>query len=270
MPGRLKIERFAVLIVLAASPFWLSALPFRPEGHTLRMVLTDRLQPALEGFQAARTGFHRLLFGLLNGPFLFEENRMLRDRLAASFAHEETHRELFEENARLRTLVQFKKSIPWAAIPAEVIGRDFTLWSKTLLLDKGSRDGVAGGMAVVTPAGLVGRIGEVGERSSRVVLLADSRFRVTATLSSSRISGLAAGTPSGDCLLTYLPVSAEVKEGEKLLTSGGRSFCPGGILIGSVGRPEADESRLFLAARIRPAVQAGAVEEVLILKHDGE
>lgn len=267
---RPKLERFAVLVVLVASPLWLPALQSRPEGSSLRMFFMDRLRPGFEGFQAARVGLGRLILGFLSGPFLLEQNQTLRNQLAAALAHEETHRELSEENSRLRALIGFKKRSPWAVIPAEVIGRDLGLWSRTLLLDKGTRDGVRNGMAVTTPVGLIGRISEVGGASSRVILVTDPHFRVSATLASSRISGLAAGTASGECLLAYLPVNAELKEGEKVMTSGGRSFCPEGIWIGSVGKPQPDSSKLFLFSRIRPAVQAGAVEEVLILKHGGE
>ena len=267
---RPKFERFAVLIVLVASPLWLPALQSHPESPSVRMTFLDRLRPGFEGFQAARVGLHRLTFGFLNGPFLLEENQSLRNQLAAALAHEETHRELAQENGRLRALIGFKKRSPWAIIPAEVIGHELSLWSRTLLLDKGTRDGVKIGMAVITPVGLIGRISEAGGTSSRVILVTDPHFRVSATLASSRISGLAAGTPSGECLLAYLPVNAELKEGDKVFTSGGKSFCPEGILIGSVGKPQPDPSKLFLSARIRPAVQAGAVEEVLILRRDSE
>ena len=121
-------------------------------------------------------------------------------------------------------------------------------------------------MAAITPVGLVGRVSEVGTAASRVILVTDSHFRVAATLASSRISGLVTGTSSGECLLTYLPLDAQIKEGEKVLTSGGRSFCPGEILIGVVGKPQVDSSKMFLVARVRPAVQGGSLEEILIVQ----
>ncbi|MBI3615510.1 MAG: rod shape-determining protein MreC [Candidatus Omnitrophica bacterium] len=232
------------------------------------MNVVEGLKPVFEGFQAGRIGFQRLLFGFLKGPFLLEEDRRLRNQLAAAAAHEETHRQLSQENERLRALIGFRKRSPWVLIPAEVIGHELNLWSRTLLVDKGARDGLKSGMAVITEVGLVGRVSEVGPSASRVILTTDSHFRVAATLSPSRISGLATGTSSGECLLTYLPLNAEIKEGEKVLTSGGRSFCPDGVLIGSAGKARIDASNMFLISRIRPAVQAGSLEEILIVRQN--
>ena len=169
----------------------------------------------------------------------------------------------------MRALIDFKESSPWSLIPAEVIGHELNLWSRTLLINKGTRHGIKSGMAVITPVGLVGRISEVGTSSSRVILITDPHFRVSATLASSRFAGLVTGTPSGECMLSYLPLNAEFKEEEKVFTSGGNSFSPEGILIGSIGKAEGDSSKLFLAARIRPAVQGGSLEEVLVVKQNG-
>ncbi|MBI3333520.1 MAG: rod shape-determining protein MreC [Candidatus Omnitrophica bacterium] len=229
------------------------------------MRVVGGLKPLLKGIQAMETGFTHLFGGIVRGPFLLEENQILRERLQALLAHEGTHQELFQENRRLRELLRFKAQSPWVSIPAEVIGHELRLWSRTLLLDQGSRDGVRLGMAVVTPVGLVGRISEVGPSSSRVILVTDPHFRVAGVVSSSRASGLVMGSSSGSCLITYIPRETPLKVGESVLTAGGKSFSPGGIPIGVIQSVEKGSFELFSSARLRPAVDLSTVEEVLVV-----
>lgn len=259
-----KFERTAVLLVLVASPFWLPTVPSQWSG-SLRSTVIGWLRPGLQGVESVRQGFGGLLSGVLEIFSIREENRLLRGQLQALRAHEETHRELLQENARLRELVQFRQRAPWRLRTAEVIGRELGPWSRSVLLDRGAQDGVREGMAVVAPKGLVGRIAEVGPASSRAVLVTDAHFRVTATLSQRRIPGLVMGSGSGQCLLTYLPLDVELEGGETVVTAGGRSFCPQGIPIGTVEKVWKDPSDMFQTARLAPAASLAMSEEVLIV-----
>jgi rod shape-determining protein MreC len=261
---RQRFERYAVLAVLIASPFWLPSIP-STIGSSLRTTVTEHFKPLLQGVQELRLNSWAIVGGFLQGPALLWENKLLKDRLAAAVAHEETHRILAQENERLRALLGFKAQAPWQTIPAQAIGRDFNLWSRGLLLDKGSRHGVRAGQAVATPVGLAGRITEVGPTTSRMILVTDPHFRVSAALSKSRNSGLAMGTSSGDCLLSYIPLDVEISPGELVVTSGGSSFSPGGIPIGKVAGITQDSSKLFRVARLSPASPLSALDEVLII-----
>lgn len=229
------------------------------------MTVSDALTPPLQALHAARHGAGHLFSVALEWMTVYEENRILRAQLETFRAHEETHRDLYQENLRLRRLLEFRERSPWAATSAEVIGREIGPWSRNLLVDKGSRDGVREGMAVITPTGLVGRVNDVGLFSSRVTLMTDPHFRVTGTLLKSRISGLVSGGGTGELTLTYLPLDLDIPEGEPVLTAGGRSFCPDGIPVGVVRKIGVDRSQLFRTARLEPAVNPGTVEEVLIV-----
>lgn len=259
-----KFERTAVLLALVASPFWLPAIPSHL-GHSLRTTVSDSLTPAFEALHAARNGVGHVGSAALEWMTVFEENRILRAQMETLQAHEQTHRDLYQENLRLRRLLEFRERTAWATLPAEVIGREIGPWSRSLLVNKGSRSGVREGMAVITPLGLVGRVGEVGGTSSRVVLMTDPHFRVTGMLLQSRVSVLVAGEGNGEITLTYLPLDLEIKPGERVLTAGGKSFCPDGIPVGTIRKDWVDRSQLFRSARVQPAVDPGAVEEVLIV-----
>ena len=207
------------------------------------------------------------MFSALLGLFSFEEeNRVLRYRLEALRAHEDVHRQLAQENTRFRELLEFRAQTPWRTMPAEVIGREIGPWSRSLLVDRGESDGVRAGMAVITPVGLVGRISEAGRSSSRVTLLTDPHFRIAAAVGEIQLFGLCVGTGRGECHLTYLPLDAAVDVGRTVTTAGGKSFAPEGIPIGTVRRVWKDSSEMFQTAGLRPAVDSGQVEEVLIVR----
>jgi len=261
---RRKLERAFVFAFLAACPLWLPTLS--PSlGSGIRMSVTESFMPLLKAAQAARSGIVTLFLGLVKAPYLEEENRLLREQVGTLLAHEETHQQLFQENARLRNLVGFQAKAPWQILPAQVIGREYSLWSRTLLLDKGREAGVRVGQAVIASVGLVGRISDAGRKVSRAILLTDPHFRVAATTAESRISGLVTGTSSGECLLTFLPLSAESKPGEMVVSSGGRSFCPEGVSIGRLESLKNDPSGMFRMGSLRLAVDASAAEDLFVV-----
>lgn len=200
---------------------------------------------------------------------LLSENRVLRDQVDLLMAHEDSHWVLAQENTRLRQLLKFKELSPWKMIPAQVIGRDDSLWSRGIILNKGSEDGVRLGEAVVTPVGLVGQVAEVGSHVSRVMGLTDPRFRVSALLARSRTAGLVMGIGSRECQITYLPKEVELKDGQTVFTAGGLSFCPEGILIGTIRRVRPSSSELYRSSFLRPAVEISNTEEVLVVQWSG-
>jgi len=190
--------------------------------------------------------------------------------LEALGAHEEIERDLLEENARLRRLVGFKSRAKWPMVPAEVIGRHLGPWSRGLLIDKGVRDGVRSGMAVVTPTGLVGRIAEAGPSLSQVILLTDPHFRVMARLSANQLPGLVMGGPTGVCVVTYLPLDEVIPPGQTVLTTGGASFSPAGIPVGVIQKVWKDASGMHQTARIEPFVRLGGIQEVGVVEWRAE
>ena len=262
-----KFERTAVFVALAVSPFLLPVLP-TGWGGSLRGALLGWVRPVLETLHVVREGFSGIGTGVLDIFSLEEENRILRSRLEALLAHEETHQELSRENARLRKLLEFRAKAGWRVTPAEVIGRELGPWSRGLLLDKGSKQGIRQGMAVITPVGLIGRIVDAAPNTSRVALLTDPHFRVMGRLPENSVTGLVTGGPTGECLINYLPLDQEFKEGQEVFTAGGKSFAPAGIPIGVIQKVWQDSSEMYQTARLRPMVHLGAVDEVLVVSWD--
>jgi rod shape-determining protein MreC len=259
-----KVERTAVLILLLTSAFW---LPSIPDGwkDTLRSRWSDLVHPVYQTVHWVEQGMGRLASVTVGWFTLEEENKLLRFHLAALMAHEGIHQQLLRENAQLRELLRLRERMAWKTMPAEVIGRYRDPWSQGLWIDRGKRDGIRSGMAVMGGAGLVGRIGEVGYATSRVISLTDSRFRVAAQLGETGWFGLWVGTGRDECQLRYLPLDAKVEVGQWVLTAGGNSFAPKGIPLGRVERVWIDSSGLNQVAEVRPVHNPTQLETVLIV-----
>lgn len=173
--------------------------------------------------------------------------------------------ELRKENERLRELLQFKKEFPWKAIPARVIGRDLAPWRRTIVIDKGTRDGVRKRMAVVCSQGLVGRVVEAGPLSARVILLLDPESRVSTLLQGSRDLGVAEGQGATWLRMTHLDREATVQVGDRVVTSGLGGVYPKGIPIGVIEMVGTEKEGLELFASVRPFVDFSKLEEVLCI-----
>ena len=106
------------------------------------------------------------------------ENRALREHVALLNTKLEAAKTTSEENQRLRDFLEFRKIVPYSTVPAQVIGRDPSNWSNSLIIDRGANSGVRSNKAVLSTKGLVGRVVELGRRSSKVLLISDPNSKV--------------------------------------------------------------------------------------------
>lgn len=187
-----------------------------------------------------------------------DESNTLKARLAGM-------EEVIRENTRLEQLLQFKRTLLFSAVAASVIGRDPSNWNATLILDKGSNDGVEVGMPVVSSQGVVGRVTESGSRKSKVILLTDPSFSVAALVQRSREVGLVSGTLQGHCRMRYLSAEADVQIGDKIVTSKLSSAFPEGILIGEVVSVNHRRNEMTMDCFVQSAVALSQIEECLII-----
>jgi len=186
-----------------------------------------------------------------------EVNRLRWEKISLSEAK--------RENERLRRLLQLQENIPRSTIAARVIGKDPSNWFRSILIDKGARQRVDRNAAVLCPQGLVGRVIEVMERSSRVQLITDPNFAAGALIQRSRVGGIAVGEVGPTCRLKFLPQDAEIQVGDLVLTSGLGGLTPKGIPIGTIAAIDKKKDALYQEAQVLPRVDLFRIEEVLIL-----
>jgi len=193
--------------------------------------------------------------------------------------HERLEKELFEQKARnnrlyeyylkqrhLVKLLKFKEETPFSQETARVIARDPTNWFATLVIDKGELSGLKRGLPVVTEEGLAGRIFKLNKTSAKVLLLSDENSTLGARLQRTREAGVIGGEGGGLCCLKYLSRNSDVKIGDKVITSGLSETIPGGVIIGEVSKVKRRDSSLSPWVEVKPAVNFGRLEEVLVIK----
>lgn len=230
-------------------------------ARSIRINITDTSTPLLKGLNS--------FFGLLGkiSPFaaLEEENKILRDRVDLLTRMAEETRAISDDNERLRGLLDFRKNISYASIPAQVIGRDPSNWSNSLIIDKGASSGIKANMAVMSTRGLVGRITEVGDHSSKALLVTDPSLKVGVLIRRNRQGGILMGSPGGRCKIIYISLDSDVKPKDKVITAGFGSVFPKGILIGEIEKVGHEEGRLYKYAILKPSQDLSRLEEVLCI-----
>jgi rod shape-determining protein MreC len=171
------------------------------------------------------------------------------------------------ENKRLRRLLSLKENIKFATISGEVISYNPTNWIYSFTVDKGRKDGVKVGLAVISYEGLVGRVYKVGENYSCILTILDRNMNVGACLPEKNIAGILRGYREEYCLLEYLPPGSDIKLGEEVVTSGLGFQVPYGIPIGKVVevRKKINEP---IYVKVKPFSNFNNLKEVLILKND--
>lgn len=188
---------------------------------------------------------------------LLQDNRQLRSELVHL-------QEVRLANERLRKLLDFKKEVHLPAIPAQVIGEDSSSWFRTVLIDKGSADGVEEGMPVVVAEGAVGRIIRCASHESRVLLITDASSAAAVLVQRNRTRGVCRGR--GDLLsLDFALRQEEIRVGDAIITSGTGGVFPKGLLVGHVSSVTHADYGLFQGVTVTPAVDFARLEEVLVL-----
>jgi rod shape-determining protein MreC len=242
---------FAVILVVLIS----SAARF------VRINITDTSTPLLKGLHS----FFRILERLTPFSALEEENRALHEKVDLLIRIQEENKVINDDNVRLRNLIDFRKAIPFVSIPAQVIGRDPSNWSNSLIIDKGSSSGVKANMAVISTRGLVGRIVEAGKLSSKILLITDPNLKVGVLIRRNRQGGILTGRSAGRCKIIYISLDSDVRPGDKVMTAGFGSVFPKGILIGEVEEVGKEEGRLYKYAILKPSQDLSRLEEVLCI-----
>jgi rod shape-determining protein MreC len=192
------------------------------------------------------------------------ENRDLQRQIQQLQLQQVRMREDATQARRLQLLLGFKEQFISRTVPAQVIGSSGTDLSRSIYIDKGSSDGIQPDMAVITSAGVVGKVLKVFSGSSQVLLINDPSSGVGAILQNSRLQGVVKGSPAGETMLEKVMSDEQVQPGEPVLTSGGDRIFPKGLPVGTVMKVKTG-SELFLNIRLKPAADLGRLEEVLVI-----
>lgn len=194
-----------------------------------------------------------------------KENLKLREHIKVLNSRLVDANEATLSNERLQKLLQLKNSLHAPVLAASVIGEDGSPWFKTVVIDRGSVDGLREGMPVVAVDGVVGQLVKVAAGSSRVLLLTDNASGIAGLVQRSRARGVVKGAGGWRCSLEFTPHEEDVKVDDTIVTSGIGGIFPKGLPVGEVTMVKKGEYGIFQTIEVRPRVNISRLEEVLVI-----
>jgi rod shape-determining protein MreC len=192
------------------------------------------------------------------------ENRDLKQQIEQMRLEQVRMSEDAEQAHRLQQLFAFKEQVISKTVPAQVIGSSGSDLSRSIYIDKGSNDGIAPDMAVISAKGIVGKVLRVYPSTALVLMINDQTSGVGAMLEKSRLQGVLKGTPDGAVVLERVMSDEQVAPGETVLSSGGEQIFPKGLPAGTVTKVSPGHE-MFLNIQVRPAADLSRLEEVLVV-----
>ena len=220
---------------------------FRPQFfETIRVGVSDRAMPILmfvsrpmHSISSVIAQTSTLAEIQATNDRLEQENQKLRQWYQIAL-------KLEAENASLRELLNIKLDPKDTFVTARVISDSGNTYAKSLLVQSGKPDGIKKGQAVLSGEGLAGRIIEVGERTSRILLITDINSRVPVMVDKTTQHAVMAGRNDTYPQLIHLPQDSEIEDGSRILTSGYGGVYPYGLPVGKVYTDQKGNKRVDL------------------------
>lgn len=198
---------------------------------------------------------------------LVDENRDLREALLLAQVRLNRMSALTAQNDRLKKLLDVQKNLGLGVQMARLIDIDLDPFRHRIVLDAGSEQMIKVGQPVLDAFGIVGQIVEVLPNSSVALLITDPTHAIPVTVRRTGLRTIVYGTGAIDRLqLPNIPISADIKVGDELVTSGLGGRFPAGFPVGKIIEISNDQSGMFAAAIAKPAAALDRSGEVLLLQ----
>ena len=230
--------------------------------HKLGLEIIGPLQTAISKVSLYTGSFKKKYVDLLS---VNEENEQLRQELLQYKTANLEYREALATNVRLQKLLELKESLPPPTLTAEIVGKDPSLWFRTLTIHRGSSDGVKKGMPVVTVEGVVGQVLTSSPNYSKVLLATDPNSAVDVITQKTRVHGIVKGLGRDAFGLNYVLKSAAIEKGDFILTSGLGGVFPKGLMVGTISDITNSRRGMFQKIVIQPAVDFSQLEHLIII-----
>jgi rod shape-determining protein MreC len=231
-------------------------------AQKLAIELTAPIQKCFIGTVRFLRDFWRNYFFLAEAR---QENLRLKAQIELLEIENSGYQEVLLTNKRLQDLLNIQEKSDDPILPAMVTGWDSSGMFKSIIIDKGSREGVAINMAVVNSEGVVGRVVSVSPHYSQALLVTDQNSAIDGLVQNSRGRGMVKGSGSDECYFDYAIKTCEIKPGDAIVTSGLGGVFPKGLCLGRVKSVDESPYKLFKDVRVVPAVNFNKLEEVLII-----
>lgn len=270
--GKKKILNFFLPLIVALIFFSLSSQTAR-RARWYESAILNLLRPFEWVATSVTHGIGSVWYGYINLIGVADENERLQKVNAELQGSLTGTEEIRQENERLRALLGYKESMPYPTMVAKVIANDPRAEFKSVIINKGTAEGIDVLMPVIGPKGLVGRVGRVFNHSAQVLLITDPNNAVDVFVQRSRARALLMGTSrraemrAGAYLsrLEYLRRVSDVNEGDIIVTSGFDQIYPPGIPVGTLHNVISSRYGVFQEADVVPFEDFPELSEVIVL-----
>jgi rod shape-determining protein MreC len=247
------------VVLISAQVNTASGLPI------LQVVTFGSFSEVQRGTMAVIDGVRGTWSGYVALQQVQQENDALKQELQTMQVRLQQERAEAQRTDNLRQLLELRERANLDTVAAEVIAGAASPDFKTVTIDKGSSEQLATDMAVISPAGVVGRVILPSRRASKVQLLIDRNAAAGALIERTRVQGVVVGIGDGLLRMQYVPGTADVKTGDLVVTSGIDGIYPKGFVIGTIDHADRGAGA-YHEIVIRPAVDFSRLEEVLIVR----
>jgi len=264
-----------LMIILLLFNFVLMAFDAR-EARTQQRVIrvwtqtvADFVQSPVTTVSSAVTNYLQSFSNLRTAQ---TDNDVLKQRVQELEVELQQKEDLTAENQRLKSLLVLKEETKYKILPAQIIGRDPSVWFDALIINRGSLDGVKLNMPIINKGGLIGRVASVSPLTAQIYLITkdkESAGGIIGELGSSNTLGVVSGESKKEVLeMGYVPGSVEVNVGETVFTSGQEGIYPPGLKIGEVVEVRSGSATVSHQIFVKPSANLSAMQEVAVLLYE--
>lgn len=200
---------------------------------------------------------------------LLKENRRLNEEQLQSQVQLQKLDILEKENERLRQLLSATPTTTEDHLIAEIVSVDVDPYRHFIVLNKGAKDGVYKGQPIIDAHGVMGQVVYVNAMTSTVMLVSDVSHAIPVQIDRTGLRSIAFGTGQTEYLdLRHIPHNADIREGDKLISSGLGERFPRNYPVATVTRVNRDTGETFVDVRAEPLAQLDTSREVLLVWTD--
>jgi rod shape-determining protein MreC len=260
------------LVVLLLTNLIIMAVDARDNGTKQRLlrVWVQAVASPAQSISSKASGASTSLIGqIVNFRSTAAENDRLKEDLSKARLELQNVHQTWVENERLKNLLNLKEETGYDQVAARVIARDSSIWFNTVTINRGSSNGVALNMPVVTGGGIVGRVIAVSPWTAQIMMITDEKAAagaIVGQLSGSGALGSVRGLGENGLIeMRYVSGLQKVEVGDSILTTGQDGIYPAGLSVGEVVQVKHGTATQPHQILIKPGAKLDQLEEVAVL-----
>ncbi len=235
----------------------------------VRQVVGSALYPLQMAALVPRDAFNRVGDYFSSQSALEQDNRKLTGQLSVNAQLLQQSQQLFAENAQLRKLLGASERLQAKSLMSEILYDARDAFTRKIVLDRGSQNGVALGQPVIDDIGVVGQVTRVFPFTSEVTLLTDKDQAISVQVVRNGLRSVAYGRgQSGVLDLKFMATNADIQKGDTLVTSGIDGVFPPGLAVAKVLQVENKSNDAFAHIVCQPAAGVDRNRQLLVLLVD--